>query len=165
MPELAETARSGESVLRSPRRLLLAGLGVVCVGLAFAGVFLPGLPTTIFLIAASYLFTRSCPWLEERLFRARVFRPFLPYVRGERAMPRRARAIALLAMWGAVGLSIATVTLTDRFRPWFTAIVVVAAIVGTFYIVTFRIRTSKSGNSICFPENSRLLVNKDRTEA
>ena len=165
MPESARTGRDGQSVLRSPRRLLLAALGVICVGLAFAGVFLPGLPTTIFLIAASYLFTRSCPWLEERLFRSPAFRPFLPYVRGDREMPRRARAIALLAMWAAVSLSIASVTFADRFRPWFAGIVVAAAIVGSYFILTFRVRPARSVDSIYSQENSRLQVNKDRTQA
>ena len=88
------------SMLRSPRRLLLAGLGLLCVGLALAGVFVPGLPTTVFLIAASYLFTRSCPWLEERMLGLRVFRPFVPYVRGDLPMPRRAR-IACRNIWTA----------------------------------------------------------------
>jgi len=43
-------------------------------------VLLPGLPTTIFLIAASYLFSRSFPALAERLLLLPVFRPFLPHV-------------------------------------------------------------------------------------
>ena len=123
------------TVLRSPRRLALAGLGVVCVGLGFLGVFVPGLPTTVFLIAATYLFTRSCPWLEERLVRARVFRPFLPYVRGDRPMPTRARVVAIAMMWTAVTISVATLAIASRaFLPVCVAIVV-AAVVGTVVIV------------------------------
>ncbi|NIV45392.1 MAG: DUF454 family protein [Gammaproteobacteria bacterium] len=50
---------------RSTRRLLFAALGLICIGLAFLGALLPGLPTTIFLIAASYLLSRSFPALAE----------------------------------------------------------------------------------------------------
>jgi uncharacterized membrane protein YbaN (DUF454 family) len=113
-------------------------LGVVCVGLAFAGVVLPGLPTTIFLIAASYLFARSCPWLEDRLIRVRWFRPYLPYLDGSQPMPRRARWIALAAMWSAVSLSLAATAAANRLHPAFAIAVVVAALVGTWVILRFR---------------------------
>jgi hypothetical protein len=56
---------------------LLAAAGLLCVGLGALGAVLPGLPTTIFLILASYCFTRSCPWLEERLLRTRLFAPYM----------------------------------------------------------------------------------------
>jgi hypothetical protein len=123
---------------RSPKRIVLALLGIVCVGLAFAGAVLPGLPTTIFLIAASYLFTRSCPWLEERLIRVRWFRPYLPYLDGSQPMPRRARWIALVAMWSAVSISLLVTAAADRLHPAFAATVVAAAAIGTWVILRFR---------------------------
>jgi len=89
----------------SPRRWLLALLGLLCVGLAAIGVVIPGLPTTVFLIAAAWLFTRSCPWLEEKLVRHRFFAPFHAYLDPETPMPRRARVAALVAMWTAITAS------------------------------------------------------------
>jgi uncharacterized membrane protein YbaN (DUF454 family) len=123
---------------RSPRRVALAALGLVCVGLAFLGVLLPGLPTTIFLIAASYLFARSCPWLEDRLIRVRWFRPYLPYLDGSRPMPARARWMALGAMWAAVSISLAVTAAADRLHPAFAVTVVAAAVAGTWVIWRFR---------------------------
>lgn len=116
----------------------MAMLGVVCVGLAFAGVLLPGLPTTIFLIAASYLFTRSCPWLEDRLIRVRWFRPYLPYLDGRCPLPRRARWVALIAMWTAVSISLIATAATNRLHPAFALTVVAAAAVGTWVLWRFR---------------------------
>lgn len=123
---------------RSPRRIALALLGIVCVGLAFAGVVLPGLPTTIFLIAASYLFARSCPWLEERLIRVRWFRPYLPYVDGSLPMPRRARWLAIGAMWTAVSISLVVTAAADRLHPAFAVTLFAAGLTGTWVILRFR---------------------------
>ena len=91
--------------LSSLRRWLLAAVGVFFVGLAALGVVVPGLPTTIFLILATWCFTRSCPWLERKLVQAPMFRPFQQYLRPGARMPRRARVVALLAMWTAITIS------------------------------------------------------------
>lgn len=90
----------------SPYRWLLAAAGMLCVGLAAVGVVLPGMPTTVFLIMAAWCFTRSCPWLEERLVRAPLFRPFQPYLEPGAPMPLRARVVALVAMWTAIITSV-----------------------------------------------------------
>lgn len=123
---------------RSPGRWLLAALGVVCVGLGAVGVVVPGLPTTVFLIAASYLFTRSCPWLEDRLIRVRWFRPYLPYLDGRRPMPRRARWIAIGLMWSAVSVSLLVTAVAERLQPWFAAALLSAAAIGTWVILRIR---------------------------
>lgn len=124
------------SVLRSPRRLLLAAAGVVCVGLGALGVFVPGLPTTVFLIVASYLFTRSCPWLEERLLHNRLFRPYLRYLEGEARMPLRAKVVTIAVMWAFVAVSAWLLAARFGERPWIPLLPPGAAVVGTFFIAT-----------------------------
>jgi uncharacterized membrane protein YbaN (DUF454 family) len=105
------------------------------VAIAAIGVVMPGLPTTVFLIGATWCFARSCPWLEERLVRIPLFRPFLSFLEPGAGMPRRARHAALAMMWTAVAIS-ATVALTrDTPQPWIAATFVVAAAVGTWVIL------------------------------
>lgn len=87
------------------RRWTLVGMGVVCVALGGVGVVLPGMPTTVFLIVASWCFTRSCPWLEERLIRNKFFRPYLCFLDGKSSMPRRAMWTTLALMWAAISAS------------------------------------------------------------
>jgi uncharacterized membrane protein YbaN (DUF454 family) len=107
----------------------------VCVGLGGIGVLLPGLPTTIFLIAASWCFARSCPWLEERLIRVPLFRPFLGYLDTGTQMPRRTVILTLAVMWLAIGVSATTVSLGDRPQPVVAAVIIGLGLVGTVFVV------------------------------
>ena len=87
---------------------------MLAVALGAIGVFVPGLPTTIFLIIASYCFARSCPWLEERLLRVPLFAPYMRFIDEGRPMSTRARVISMTAMWTSVLLSLAVAA---RVRP------------------------------------------------
>jgi uncharacterized membrane protein YbaN (DUF454 family) len=55
------------------RRGLYATAGLLCVGLAYLGAILPGLPTTPWVLLASYCFSRSSPRLERWLKRSPLF--------------------------------------------------------------------------------------------
>lgn len=87
---------------RSPsyRRLPYLLLAYACVGLAAAGVVLPGLPTTPFLLVAAWAAGRSSERLRQRLYAQRHFGPLLRDWELERAVPRRAKlgAVLLLAL-------------------------------------------------------------------
>jgi uncharacterized protein len=85
------------------RRALLAGLGVLSTGLAFVGIFVPGMPTTVFVLAAAYLFARSSPALETWLHRHRWLGPVLHRFADAGGMTPGSKAIALASMW--VGLT------------------------------------------------------------
>lgn len=85
-------------------RVICASLGVLCIALGVVGVFVPGLPTTEFLLAASYLFARSSPRLERWLESNRWFGPSLKRFRESGGMPRSTKMLALASMW--IGLSV-----------------------------------------------------------
>ncbi len=116
------------------RRGLYIGLGLFFVGIGVVGVFLPGLPTTIFLIMATYLFTRSCPWLEERLIRNRLFAPFLGYLDGSTPMPMKAKLITMCIMWAFVALSVFLLGRGLEAQNWVIFMPPVGAVVGTWFI-------------------------------
>jgi len=130
--ETQENTRSGD---RRPQRWLLAGLGIFLVGVGAVGVFLPGLPTTIFLLGASWCFARSCPWLEERLIRVPLFRPFLGYLDNRAAMPRHTVVTTLVIMWIAITASVVTVNLGAEVRPVLSGLIVALGLVGTLFVL------------------------------
>jgi uncharacterized membrane protein YbaN (DUF454 family) len=122
----------------SPRRWLLAGAGVLAVALGGIGVFVPGLPTTIFLIIASYCFARSCPWLEDRLLRVPLFAPYMRFIDERRPMSARARAISITAMWTSVLLSLAWLRASGRLSAALAVTIVGIAAIGTLAVLRFR---------------------------
>jgi uncharacterized membrane protein YbaN (DUF454 family) len=87
------------------RGMIYGVLGWCAVALAIAGVMLPGLPTTIFVLAASYCFARSSPRFERWLRANPWLGPRLQRVAGGGGMPASAKRAALAAMWTAVLLS------------------------------------------------------------
>lgn len=99
-----KTTRASERGTRS----VLIGLGITCTALGTIGIFVPGLPTTVFLLLASYFFARSSPSLHRRLHAHPRLGPYLAFAAG-RAMPLRAKLIALGGMWGGIGISVGLV--------------------------------------------------------
>ncbi len=91
---------------RTFRRALYATLGVFAVALGIIGIFVPGLPTTEFIIAASYLFAKSSPRLEGWLEGNRWCGPMLRRFRETRGMPAKIKALALAWMWTGLVISL-----------------------------------------------------------
>jgi hypothetical protein len=137
MPERQTTCpRTGW--VRSPRRVALAAIGVLAVALGAVGVFVPGLPTTIFLIIASYCFARSCPWLEERLLRVRLFAPYMRFIDEGRPMSGRARAVSMIAMWTSVLVSLIWLRASGRLSALLAGVIIGVAVIGTVVVLRFR---------------------------
>ena len=104
------------------------------MGLAGVGVAVPGMPTTIFLILASWCFARSCPWLTDKLIRNRFFGPFVRYLEPGAAMPVRAKLISLGLMGTAIVGS--SVLVLWRGAPWFVPVFIASfGAIGTWFIV------------------------------
>lgn len=73
-------------------------LGVLCVTFGTIGVFVPGLPTTVFMIVALWAFTRSSPKMRDWLYNHRHFGPALQNWVKHRSIPVRARQFALASL-------------------------------------------------------------------
>jgi len=124
---------------RSPTTAVRAGwitVGLVCVGLGGLGIVVPGLPTTVFFIAAAACFSRSSPRLEAWVLGLRGIGPMVRDHRDGLGMPRRAKVVATACIVGfvAVGLWLAI------SHPVVIALVVFAALVG-IAVIWWRVPT------------------------
>ena len=84
------------------KRTILISLGWLCVGLGFVGVFVPGIPTTIFLIIALWAFTKSSEKLRHWLLNHKRFGPILNNWQEHKVVPRRAKILMVVLMSLAV---------------------------------------------------------------
>ena len=80
------------------KRIILISLGWFCVGLGFIGIFVPGIPTTIFLIIALWAFTKSSKKLRNWLLNHKRFGPILNNWQQHKVVPRRAKILMVVLM-------------------------------------------------------------------
>ena len=91
--QCAPSAASGDR-----RRLMLQALGLAAAALAVAGVALPVLPTTPFVLLSAWAFARSSPRLEAWLRDHARLGPPLAAWEQRRAIPRGAKAVAVVSL-------------------------------------------------------------------
>ena len=87
-------------------RLFWTGLGALALLVAAVGVVLPILPTTPFVILAAFAFAKGSPRLAHWLENSPTFGPILADWRANGAIAPRYKAIAMVMMVCALGLSI-----------------------------------------------------------
>jgi uncharacterized membrane protein YbaN (DUF454 family) len=87
------------------RRALLVSLGILLVGVGFAGAFLPLVPTTFPLILAAGLFARSSERFHRWLLGHRVFGAYIRNYQEGRGMTIRHKVLTVATLWGGIGVS------------------------------------------------------------
>lgn len=86
-------------------KLIWLILGFIFVGAATAGVILPLVPATPFLLLAAFAFARSSPRLETWLLGHPRFGPLITDWRTEGAIGRRPKTLALATMVATPGIT------------------------------------------------------------
>jgi uncharacterized membrane protein YbaN (DUF454 family) len=112
-------------------RIVWLFLGLGALILAGAGIVLPLLPATPFVILAAFCFARSSPALHDRLLASRTFGKAVHDWRMHRAISRRDKAAGLLAM--ALSLAVSLVLAVDLAIVGLQALALSAA---TAFILT-----------------------------
>ncbi|CAM5768038.1 YbaN family protein [Bosea minatitlanensis] len=124
-------ANADPSRRRWPRPLLFA-LGWVFTALGVAGLILPLMPGTVFLILAAWCFSRSSPRFEAWLVGHPTLGPHVRRWRETGAIARRAKILAC----GSMALSFVLLTLTPA--PPIALIVTAICLIGAGIYVASR---------------------------
>jgi len=112
-------SESGSVIACTGIRWALRGLGFATLALGIAGLFLPLLPTTVFLLVALWAFSRSSPRLHRWLYDHPRLGPPLRAWHRHRVIPLRAKAAALALM----AASLTSVVIMFASREWIVALV------------------------------------------
>jgi uncharacterized membrane protein YbaN (DUF454 family) len=116
---------------------LLITLGIVFVGLAILGIFLPVLPTTPLLLLALACFAKSSEKLHNWLLTNKTLGPFIRQWHETRSMSRTTKAYALITIIIGGGVSVYSVD-TSLVKILLTAVLIIPV------IIILKIKTSES---------------------
>ncbi|KAF1044210.1 YbaN family protein [Xylophilus sp.] len=100
-------------------RWLFLAVAVLCIVLGVIGAFVPGMPTTVFILMAAWAAARGSPRLHAWLLRHRLFGPMIRDWNNGRTMSRKAKKSATLAM-----AACAVIVLFTSRSPWLRGIAI-----------------------------------------
>ncbi len=80
--------------------------GSISVGLAMAGLFLPVLPTTPFVLLAIFLFGKSQPEKVDEILHHPKLGPFVQDYLNPQGIPLKSKIKALLVLWFSILISV-----------------------------------------------------------
>ncbi|MGQ7830737.1 YbaN family protein [Altererythrobacter sp. Z27] len=106
-------------------RPLYAAGGIIAVGLAALGAFLPIMPTVPFLLVAVFCFARSNPAWEKKILDHPYWGPQVKDWQERRAIARPAKLAALTAMSAGVVFTWATLG-----HPWYLISIAILVVAG-----------------------------------
>lgn len=111
-------------------KVLYNALGLFALLLAIAGVFLPLLPATPFLLLSSACFVRGSSRLHGWLHGNRLFGAYLRDFTEKRGIPLRTKLLALLLLWPPILYSVTRV----RFSGLKAMLIVIALAVSVYLL-------------------------------
>lgn len=124
--------------MRKAFKILLIFLGSISLGLGVLGIFVPGLPTTPFLLLSAFLYLKSSQKLYNRLISNKYLGKYIIRFNSDKGMTKSAKIYSIFVMWTMVSLSI--IFLIGDL--WLKILVLSVAIIGTI-VMGFIIKTIK----------------------
>lgn len=123
-------------------RIFWVTIGCLFVGVGTIGIFVPGLPTTIFLIIAAACYIRSSEKLYNWLINNKSFGKYIRDYREGKGMPKRGKIAAVTAM--IIFISLATIPFSPiSVGPILIKIIIILTGVIGFWYIVFRVPTLK----------------------
>jgi len=127
-PATDESASSLPTRRARPVRAVFFVLGTVFLCLAALGIVVPVLPTTPFVLLAAACYLRASTRAHDRLVRSRTFGPTIVAWQEHRAIPPRAKALAIVMVTVTFVVSVAYVVDSSAARAGLAALGVILVI-------------------------------------
>jgi len=132
-PDISETAPSRPPA-KGIRRVIYLVLAATFFALGAAGVILPGLPTTPFLLLTSFLLLRTSPGLNQRMLDSRMFGPILTDWQKRGGVRRHVKVKAIGVVVIAIGLMLWLSPLLQALK----IVACAAGVIGVCVILSLR---------------------------
>ena len=133
---MTDMARVNYRPLSGVQRALLITLGTLTLGIGIAGMFLPGLPTTVFLLITLGCYTRSSErmyrWVLTRRWLQKPLQTAFAY-QERRTLPVRIKLVAQGVAWSSVVLLVLT-----GAKPVFQLIAIALAAACTLFMASVK---------------------------
>ncbi len=97
-------------VIRNIKKKIYISLATICVGFGFAGVFLPVMPTTPFLLLAIFFYMRSSKQGVKNILRNRYLSPYVKSYFSRKGIPTPILSRTLFLLWLTIGICIIWLT-------------------------------------------------------
>lgn len=113
-------------------KLLFITLGSIFSGLGFLGIFIPGLPTTPFLLLAAACYVRSSDRLYAWLLHHNLLGKYIRDFEKTRSISLHGKIVSLIMMWTMISLSALVFIKIITVK----IIIVILGLIGTFVILS-----------------------------
>ena len=123
-------------------RSLFVVLGLVFLGIGILGYIVPGLPGTMFLLIAAWLFSMSNPRLYRWMMSNRWFGGTLSDYRAGLGIPRKIKIIAVTA----ITVSVSTSVVFALDEPWVEVGLVALGLYGIYFVLSQPTRENVVGS-------------------
>lgn len=125
-------------------RYFLVTLGWVCICLAILGIFLPLLPTTVFLLIAAWCFARSSERFHQWLLNHPKLGPIIHNWQSNAGIARNVRNRAIIVLWISMMISMLIVA------KWWVALILVCIGCGvSIYLLRLPVLKNSTSTSTC----------------
>ena len=116
-------------------KILYALLGFIFLGIGIAGIILPGLPGTVFLLSALFCFTRSSERLHSWFISTKIYQNHLKEFNEQRALTKTAKMRILMIGTTAMGITFFSSS------SWVIKSIILCALVVKYLVFFFYIKT------------------------
>ena len=120
--------------MSKPIQILLITLGTFFLGVGIAGIFIPVLPATPFLLISAALYAKGSARFYNWLINNRIFGKFIKDYREGKGIPLRLKIATITLLWITIGCS--AVFAVDIF--WVRIMLIIIAVGVTIHIIRIR---------------------------